>query len=35
MPVAPPAIYAKRFAFPGTLVVADVCDFILVRLKYF
>jgi hypothetical protein len=35
MPVAPPTIYAKRFALPGTLVVADVCGFILVRFKAF
>jgi hypothetical protein len=33
MPVAPPTIYAKRFALPGTLVVADICGFILLRFK--
>jgi hypothetical protein len=35
MPVAPPTTYAKRFALPGTLVVADGCGFILVRFKAF
>jgi len=35
MPLAPPTIYAKRFALPGTLVVADVCGFILVGFKGF
>jgi hypothetical protein len=35
MPVAPSTIYAKRFALPGKLVVADVCGFILVKCEAF
>jgi len=35
MPVTAPIIYAKRFALPGRLVVADVCGFIPVRFKEF
>jgi hypothetical protein len=35
MPVAPLSIKAKRFAIPGVLVVANVCDFILLRFKAF